>query len=191
MTSALSRQSLCTATVLGIRGEFLAPFDNTSPVDRLDYASRLRIAFECINPCLRGSRPHNNAFISTDLPHCTHVFVRYDAIRKPLQPPCGGSHHILQRNSKHVTLKIKDRHNVTSLNHDNPAYLDNVLVSEAFHPHTSISPPSPAWFRRVSFKDPVTSFNFFKQLVVLGPSLGGTICSIPIATGIDTPIFWA
>lgn len=80
---------------------------------------------------------------------------------KSLQRPHDRPYLILQRNSKHLTLQIKGRHEVVSFDRIKPTYLDNLLVSEAFHSRTSCAllPPVQSQ-RQVGFKDPVASFHF-------------------------------
>ena len=50
-----------------------------------------------------------------------HVFVRHEAIRKPLQSPYDGPYRVLERADKHCTLDIAGRPEVVSLDHLKPA----------------------------------------------------------------------
>ena len=45
----------------------------------------------------------------------THVFVRHDAVRKPLQPPYDGPFRIIKRTDKHFTLDLNGRHDRVSI----------------------------------------------------------------------------
>ena len=72
--------------------------------------------------------------MSNDLTTCTHVFVRHDAVKKPLQQPYDGPFQVLKRSDKHFTLKIKDKESVVSVDRLKPAYtddqVDDVTVSQ-------------------------------------------------------------
>ena len=63
-------------------------------------------------------------YINNDLPTSTHVLVRHDAVRKPLQPPYDGQYRVLKRANKHCTLEIGDRQEVVSLDRLKPAYME-------------------------------------------------------------------
>ena len=53
-----------------------------------------------------------------------HVFVRHDAVRKPLQPLNDGLYRVLKRADKHYTLEIGNRHEVVSLDRLKPVYME-------------------------------------------------------------------
>ena len=55
----------------------------------------------------------------------THVFVRRDAVLKPLQQPYDGPFKILKHSDKHFTLDIHGHQEVVSLDRLKPAHLDN------------------------------------------------------------------
>ena len=61
-----------------------------------------------------------------------HVFVRHDAIRKPLQPPYDSPYRVLNRADKHYTLDIAGRSEVVSHNRLKPGYLDSNLVTDVY-----------------------------------------------------------
>ena len=69
-------------------------------------------------------------YINKDLPTSTHVFVRHDAVRKPLQPPYDGPYRVLKRADKHYTLEIGNRQEVVSLDRLKPAYMECDLAAD-------------------------------------------------------------
>ena len=86
--------------------------------------------------------------MSGDLNTCTHVFIRHDAVRKPLQPPYDGPYAVLKRNNKHFKININGRTDTVSLDRLKPAYVD---IDVASTPTSYTSPvtqsptaPSPA-----------------------------------------------
>ncbi len=54
----------------------------------------------------------------------SHVFVRHDAVRKPLQQP----YLVLDRSAKFFTLDIKGRKDTVSIDRLKPAYLDESVT---------------------------------------------------------------
>ena len=50
----------------------------------------------------------HKSHVNNTLSHCTHVFVRHEQVRKPLQPPYDGSFKVLTRDEKLFTLQLKD-----------------------------------------------------------------------------------
>ena len=72
------------------------------------------------------------------------VFVRHDAIRKPLQPVYNGPYRVLKRVDKHCTLDIARCPEVISLDRLKPAYLETNLVTDVDTPTqaTSRAPPT-------------------------------------------------
>lgn len=97
---------------------------------------------------VRQQRPRK-CHISPDLNTCPLVFIRHDAVRKPLQPPYDGPFHVLKRHNEHYTLDILGKEKVISLDHLKPAYLDDTSTSDVTsktdsslqHPATTIEHP--------------------------------------------------
>ena len=53
-----------------------------------------------------------------------HVFVRHDAIRKPLQAPYDGPYKVLECTDKYFIDDVKGKHDTISLDRLKPAHLD-------------------------------------------------------------------
>lgn len=60
-------------------------------------------------------------FISKDLENCTHVFIRNDAVKKPLQQPFNGPYPVVSRTPKHFTLNVNGQEKVISIDRLKPA----------------------------------------------------------------------
>ena len=80
------------------------------------------------SPRLQAPSSH----VPTNLPTCTHVFVRHDALRKPLQPPYDGPYKVLCHQAKQYTLDINGKRSTISLDRLKPACLDH--ISHQRHP---------------------------------------------------------
>ena len=50
-------------------------------------------------------QPQHKSHVSNTLSHCTHVFVRHDGVKKPLQPVYDGPFKVLKHSEKHFTLQ--------------------------------------------------------------------------------------
>ena len=87
---------------LRIPGDFLA----ASPTarDQFEVITELRRHSEHLRP-IPAARPASPAtFIYKVLADSTHFFLRQDAVRRPVDPPCSGPHKVLARTKK--TLRI-------------------------------------------------------------------------------------
>jgi hypothetical protein len=82
-------------------------------------------------------QPQRNVHVSRDLAACTHVFVRHDGIRKPLQPTYDGPYRVVERAEKFFTIDYNGRDDTVSLDRLKPAYLES-------EPQQVPSPPLPA-----------------------------------------------
>ena len=98
-------------------------------------------------------RPHNQrVFVHKDLKTSSHVFLRHDAVCKPLQPPYDGPYKVLKRTDKHFTIAVKGKNEVVSIDRLKPAYLccTNLDDSQPIDfakpsiptPPSSVTPPS-------------------------------------------------
>ncbi len=71
----------------------------------------------------------------------SHVFVRHDAVRKPLQQPYDGPYLVLDRSAKFFTLDIKGRKDTVSIDRLKPAHLDESVTVDF---PTVVAPSSAA-----------------------------------------------
>ena len=110
-------------TTLRLPGEFFQPSDSKSVIDPTDYVSQLNTHIQCVRPILPQAVQRN-----THIPHtlatATHVFVRHDAVRKPLQSLYDGPFPVLERADKLFKLNIDGHKDTVSINQLKPAYLD-------------------------------------------------------------------
>ncbi|XP_028038223.1 uncharacterized protein LOC114248972 [Bombyx mandarina] len=101
-------------------------FFNTSPtevVDHNDFLSRLRAYIRKIKPTPVIHHGTSPVFISKQLSSSNQVFLRQDAIRKPLQPPYTGPYTVLERRDKYYKIDIKGKPATVSLDRLKPAYI--------------------------------------------------------------------
>ena len=127
-------------TTLRLPGEFFTTSHLNPLPDPSNFVSRLRTHFKSIRPS--PPRPTQwNSNIPHGLSTATHVFIRHDAVRKPLQPPYDGPYRILKRTDKHFTIAINNRNDTVSIDRLKPAHLD-IEQPEPSQTHTTTHLPS-------------------------------------------------
>ncbi|XP_064488313.1 uncharacterized protein LOC135400401 [Ornithodoros turicata] len=111
-------------TSLRLPGDLVCALPCSTALPPADYVSRLRRTIAALRPAT--SRPSRvpPAFQHPDLASCTHVFVRCDAVWKPLQPPYSGPHLVLRRSPNFYTIQLNGREGTVALEQLNPAYVD-------------------------------------------------------------------
>ena len=109
-----SPAELVFGTTLRLPGEFIEP-SNTLPIsDQTDYAKRLSTHMRSITPVASRTQTRKS-FIPLDLQTCTHVFIRHDAVKPPLQQPYDGPFKVTTRHTKHFTVDKNGRPETISL----------------------------------------------------------------------------
>ena len=56
------------------------------------------------------------------LKSCTHVFICYDAVKKPLQKPYDGPYKVIKCSDKYYTVDVNGHHEVVSIDHLKPVF---------------------------------------------------------------------
>ena len=83
----------CTAaelvygTTLRLPGEFFDESKAEATPDPVCYVTRLKTTMRDLQATPVRKQTYTNTHVSPTLKSCTHVFVRHDAVRKPLQDP--------------------------------------------------------------------------------------------------------
>ena len=130
-------------TTLRLLGEFFTPSPPTSLPDPVDFISKLKQHFKHIHPI--SPRPvQRTSHISDGLSTATHVFIRQDGVRKPLQPPYNGPFPVISRTDKHFTISLNGRNDTISIDRLKPAHLDNDNAAASTQPSTTVSPTTSA-----------------------------------------------
>ncbi|UYV65549.1 K02A2.6-like, partial [Cordylochernes scorpioides] len=114
-------------------GEFFD--DSKHHLDAEEFVQQLQKQMELLKPLNEKHHSKTDVFVHKDMKTCSHVFIRTDRVKKPLEPPYDGPSPVLDRTDKYFTLKVKGRNVTISIDRLRPAYLladsDN-LTSE--HP---------------------------------------------------------
>ena len=106
----------------GIRlpAEFFLP---TNQRANSEYASRLKEQMGNVRPHPVTRHGEKKIFVFRELVSSPYVFLRYDAIGGPLQPPYDGPFKVIQRGEKNYTLKINNRDVTVSIDRSKPAFI--------------------------------------------------------------------
>lgn len=126
--TALKNDMQCSAaelvygTTLRLPGEFDS--EDKTELDPLTYAARLKSTMQTLRATPVRNQPQQRVHVCKELTSCTHVFIRNDAVRKPLQQPYSGPYKVLQRTAKHFTVDINGRHDTVSLDRLKPAHME-------------------------------------------------------------------
>ena len=88
-----------------------------------NFASRLASHMRSLKPT--PTRPASTgAYIPPLLSSAQYVFLRCDAVRRPLQPPYTGPHKVLRRSSKTFVIDVSGREETVSIDRLKPAYVE-------------------------------------------------------------------
>ncbi|GFY11876.1 hypothetical protein TNCV_4973761 [Trichonephila clavipes] len=127
LRASLKEDILCTpaelvfGTTIRLPGEM---FDSSKPDDDVvNFVSKLKSHMQSLHPKPpkhHGKRP---VFIHPGLLEATHVFLRRDMLRRPLQQPYDGPFKVLQRKDKVFFLDINGKRVSVSIDRCKPAFL--------------------------------------------------------------------
>ena len=137
----------CTAaelvygTTLRIPGEYFDDSPTDTAQDPSNYVTNLKSIMQQLKATPPRATSTRQTHVSNDLTDCTHVFVRHDAVRKPLQQPYDGPFKVIKRTDKHFTLQLTNRAEVVSIDRLKPAYIDSSISSDST---TSPNPSTPS-----------------------------------------------
>jgi hypothetical protein len=106
---------------LRIPGELLAAAPNTE--DPSELITQLRRHFEQLRPVPAARHASPAVFVHKDLAESTHIFLRQDAVRRPLDPPYSGPHKVLARTEKTLSIAMNGRAVTVSTDRVKPAYI--------------------------------------------------------------------
>ena len=147
-----SAAELVYGTTLRLPGEFFDSPRSATTADPTAYVTKLRGSMQQLRAVPTRLPKQRQAHVDKALTSCTHVFVRHDATRSPLQPPYDGPYKILQRLTKAYVLRINGQDRTISLDRLKPTYMDlseEQLSSTRPQPTTTlratptpVSPPS-------------------------------------------------
>ncbi|GFV95131.1 retrovirus-related Pol polyprotein from transposon opus [Trichonephila clavipes] len=129
LRASLKEDILCTpaelvfGTTIRLPGEM---FDSSKPDDDVvNFVSKLKFHMQSLHP--KPPKHHGKCpvFIHPGLLEATHVFLRRDMLRRPLQQPYDGPFKVLQRKDKVFFLDINGKRLSVSIDRCKPAFFFN------------------------------------------------------------------
>ena len=121
---------LVYGTTLRLPGEFLHTHMHTTHTpDPVNYTNQLKTVMQKLQPPSVRRHQQRTTHIHKDLHTCSFVFVRNDAVKKPLKLPYNGLFKVLQRTNKRFTLDINGTKKTVSLDQLKTAYMDDTVPS--------------------------------------------------------------
>lgn len=161
-----SPAELVYGETLRLPGEF---FDETTSEPNNEFIIQLRNYIQNLRPTQTSHHTNGKAtFIQSELRNCTHVFVRNDTVRKPLQQPYDGPYLVLARNNKYYRLQIRNKEVNITIDRIKAAHIavdpDQILTQTP----GNVSPTQP---KRQGTKKKVTFCKTSKQPQSQKPSI--------------------
>lgn len=152
--------------------------DNSQQSDSAEFLQKLREHFKILRLVPTAHHTKSKMFKLKNIDTYSHVFLRTDAVREPLQPPYTGPYQVINRITDRLfTIRIKDKDvnvtvdrlkpvfdfndsnpNITSNNNQTATSTQHQNTSPNVSQHTPLSPsenstaPTPST-RKISFQD--------------------------------------
>jgi transposase InsO family protein len=122
---------------LRLPGEFFNP--SKSRLSDPEFIQQFRKLMNDLRPTPTSSHGNKQIFTFRDLETCSHVFLRHDAVKPPLQPAYDGPYKVLHRDHRTFRLLLNGRPTSVSTDRLKPAY-----VANEDPPQPTITPPNTA-----------------------------------------------
>lgn len=152
-----SSAELVYGTPIRLPGEFFRTSSKDFRVPAFAFLQQLQEHIRTLRPVPATRHGNNTTFVHKDLMSSSHVFVRQDAVRRPLQQPYDGPYPVVSRKEKFFVLLIKNKKVTVSIDRLKPAY----FTVDGAAPEISTSPGLPSqpgvttrYGRRVRFRLP-------------------------------------
>ena len=121
--SGFSPAEMVYGSELRLPGDFFAvcPLADSAPAVA-PYVARLKQSLLQLRPVQsRTVTPPDSLYVPSDLHTADRVFIRCDAVRKPLQRPYDGPYSVVSRGSKTFTVSVKGQPQVIAIDRLKPA----------------------------------------------------------------------
>lgn len=107
---------------LKLPGEFFVDSPLSNKSDPADLVEKLRDYMRNTRPTDTRTSNKNNIFIPKDLDTCSHVFVRVDKVKPPLQPAYEGPYLVIRRFRKHYVVEVNNKNVSISIDRLKPVF---------------------------------------------------------------------
>ncbi|XP_049828854.1 uncharacterized protein LOC126267595 [Schistocerca gregaria] len=90
----------------------------------LEFATRLREHIRQLRPTMPRNQLGRHSFAFAELDECTHISLRNDTVRKPLQPPYDGPYLVVSRDTNTFRIMINGTPTTVGVDRIKPAFLE-------------------------------------------------------------------
>ncbi|GBO34435.1 hypothetical protein AVEN_216718-1, partial [Araneus ventricosus] len=115
-----------------------------------------------LRPVAASSHSSAQIFVYKELVNCSHVFVRRDAVRCPVQQPYDGPFQVLQRKAQDYKIQVMEIQMGLSLNRLKPVF-------GLKEPGASVSTCKSSISQRMNLVHPVQRVHVLRQVVLRTP----------------------
>ena len=138
---------LVFGTTLRLPGDFVG--EATQPEeDPHTYVARLRDRIGMLVPTPTTNHAKTKIFVPTTLSSCSHVFVRVDRVRAPLEAPYEGPFAVIARHDNYFTVRILRKRGFADenipLRRLKPAFMDSTCTASSLTRTQAASSSSPS-----------------------------------------------
>ncbi|XP_067124772.1 uncharacterized protein [Centruroides vittatus] len=133
-------------THLRLPGEFFA-LESCSVIDPTSFVGQLRETMRNLRPVATTAHSKRAVFVHKELSTCSHVFIRRDTIRKPLQPIYDGPYEVISRQGTVYKVRIDGRTSSIHVDRLKPAFTpssevgaDSDIPAPITPSHTPVQP---------------------------------------------------
>lgn len=135
-------------TTLRLPGEFFHAVQSEPRVP--DLVRTLKDSMSLLRPTSGTDHSNRTIFVPENMSATSHVFLRVDATRKPLQPRYDGPFAVIERNDKNFKIQLHNRTSWISIDRLKPALL---LREDPVADHTYASAP----VKQINISDSVSN----------------------------------
>ncbi|GFS29986.1 integrase catalytic domain-containing protein [Trichonephila inaurata madagascariensis] len=86
-------------------------FEDTGTKNISEFVQQLKQTMHNLKPVPTSLYGRKTVFVHPELSQCTHVFLRHDALRKPLQSSCDGPFAVVKRSEKLIPVQRQGKKN--------------------------------------------------------------------------------
>nr|VZI14623.1 unnamed protein product [Spirometra erinaceieuropaei] len=133
-----SAAELVFGSTVRLPGEMISPTPQGAVEDPTNLLHRFRQFMRTLSPVPPRSSA-SPSYLEKDLATCSHVYLRCDRVRRPLEPPYDGPFRVLSRGPKTFRIQRDNLEEVVSVDRIKAAVPDTPL-DEPCGPQTSASP---------------------------------------------------
>ncbi|BHF84632.1 hypothetical protein SprV_0902778300 [Sparganum proliferum] len=137
-----SAAELVFGATVRLPGEMISPTPQSAVEDPTNLLHRLRQFMRTLSPV--PPRPSvSESYLEKDLATCSHVYLRCDRVRRPLEPPYDGPFRVISRGTKNFRIQRGTREEVVNVDRLKAAVPDTP-PDEPCGPLPPAPPPRPS-----------------------------------------------